>query len=149
MRVTVLGVCLFVCLSVGLFITLQLISGMSVHLKSDTAYLNSNEGQKVCAVFSETVMLQRYGIVCISQQCVCPCLLFVTTKASLLDEKANNILSILKIPLNECRRQQVCSTHLRRPLIAHAFFVSHANTFLCVNTCCTVLYYVTVHIRMC
>ena len=97
-RVTVVG---YVCLSV----TLHLDSQMSVRLKNDTAYLMGNEGQKVCGNFSENVLILRYGIICLSQQCVCPYLVCMATVASLLVRKANEILSTtisrpIYIPIN-------------------------------------------------
>ena len=94
------------------------------------AYQTGNEGEKICAVFSENPLLQRYGIICVSSQHVCPCLLFVTTEASLLVEKANDILSILEILINKYIRQQVSQGPRWSILIVHAFFVSGANTFL-------------------
>ena len=74
----------------GLSFTLHLTSGVSVCLKNDTAYLTSNEGQYICAVFS---LLQRCGVICISWQCLHPYLVFVATEASLLVRKANDILN--------------------------------------------------------
>ena len=54
-RVTVLGsLCVCVCLSV----TLNLTSRVLVRLTKDTTYLTGKEGQKICAVFSETAPLQ-------------------------------------------------------------------------------------------
>ena len=54
-RVTVVGlVCLCVCLSV----TLHLTSGVFVRLTNDTTYATGDEGEKVCAVFSENAPLQ-------------------------------------------------------------------------------------------
>ena len=66
---------------------------MSVRLKNDTIYLTGTEGQKIRAVFSKTASLERYGIICVSRQCARPYLVFVTTQASLLVKKANEILS--------------------------------------------------------
>ena len=66
---------------------------MSVRLKNDTIYLTGNEGQKLRAVFSKTASFERYGIICVSRQRVRPYLLLVTTQASLLVKKVNEILS--------------------------------------------------------
>ena len=63
---------------------------MSVRLKNDTIYLTGTEGQKIRAVFSS---FERYGVICVSRQRARPYLVFVTTQASLLVEKANEILS--------------------------------------------------------
>ena len=56
--------------------------------------------------FSKKVSFKRYGV-WVSQQRVWPYLVFVTTEASLLVKKANEILSTTR---NECRRQQALST---------------------------------------
>ena len=89
-RVTVVGsVCVCVCVSV----TLHLTSRMSVRLKNDTIYLTGTEGQKIRAVFSKTASFERYGVICVSRQRARPYLVFVTTQASLLVKKANEILS--------------------------------------------------------
>ena len=91
-RVTVvwsLCVCVCVCLSV----TLHLTSRMSVRLKNDTIYLTGTEGQKIRAVFSKTASFERYGVICVSRQRARPYLVFVTTQASSLVKKANEILS--------------------------------------------------------
>ena len=82
-------VCTCVCLSV----TLHLTSRMSVRLKNDTIYLTGTEGQKIRAVFSKTASFERYGVICVSRQRARPYLVFVTTQASLLVKKANEILS--------------------------------------------------------
>ena len=66
---------------------------MSVRLKNDTIYLTGSEGQKIRAVFSKTASFERYGVICVSRQRARPCLVFVTTQASLLVKKANEILS--------------------------------------------------------
>ena len=56
---TVVGsVCLCVCVSVCLSVTQHLTSPMFVRLTNDTTYLTGNEGQKICAVFSENALLQ-------------------------------------------------------------------------------------------
>ena len=47
-----------VCLSVCLSVTQHLTSPMFVRLTNDTTYLTGNEGQKICAVFSENAPLQ-------------------------------------------------------------------------------------------
>ena len=73
-----------VCVSV----TLHLTSRMSVRLKNDTIYLTGTEGQKIRAASFE-----RYGVICVSRQRTRPYLVFVTTQASLLVKKANEILS--------------------------------------------------------
>ena len=52
------GYCSWVGLSVCLSVTLHLTSRVFVRLTKDTTYLTGNEGQKVCAVFSETAPLQ-------------------------------------------------------------------------------------------
>ena len=82
-----------VCVSVCLSVTLHLTSRMSVRLKKDTIYLTGTEGQKIRAVFSKTASFERYGVICVSRQRACPYLVFVTTQASLLVKKANEILS--------------------------------------------------------
>ena len=52
------GYCSWVfCLSVSRLLT----SGASVRLQTAVTYSTSNEGQKICGVFSETAPLQRYG----------------------------------------------------------------------------------------
>ena len=51
-------VCVSVCLSVCLSVTQHLTSPMFVRLTNDTTYLMGNEGQKICAVFSENAPLQ-------------------------------------------------------------------------------------------
>ena len=56
-RVTVVG-CVCVCVSVCLSVTLHLTSQVFVRLTKDTTYLTGNEGQKICAVFSENASLQ-------------------------------------------------------------------------------------------
>ena len=58
-----------------------------------TAYLMGDLGQNICAAFSENAPLQRYGVICVSQQHVRPYLMFMATKASLQVRKANNILN--------------------------------------------------------
>ena len=83
------SVCVCVCVSV----TLHLTSRMSVRLKNDTIYLTGTEGQKIRAVFSKTASFERYGVICVSRQRARPYLVFVTTQASLLVKKANEILS--------------------------------------------------------
>ena len=55
-RVTVVG--LLVCLCVCLSVTLHLTSGVFVRLTNDTTYATGDEGEKVCAVFSENAPLQ-------------------------------------------------------------------------------------------
>ena len=52
----------------------------------------NNEGQNICAIFSETAPLQRFGVICTSRQHVCPYLVFVATEASLVVRKINDIL---------------------------------------------------------
>ena len=47
-----------VCLSVCVSVTLNLTSQVFVRLTKDTIYLTGNEGQNICAVFSETAPLQ-------------------------------------------------------------------------------------------
>ena len=94
-RVTSWGLCtsyvsVCVCLSVY---TLHLTSRMSVRLKNDTIYLTGTGGQKIRAVFSKTASFERYGVICVSRQRARPYLVFVTTQASLLVKKANEILS--------------------------------------------------------
>ena len=93
---------------------------ISVRLKNDTAYLTGNEGKTVCEFFSENAPLQRFGIICVSRQCVRPCLLFLMTEASLVVEKGNDILSILETSVNECRRWQ-------------ASIITNANTICVFN----------------
>ena len=51
------SVCLCVCLSV----TQHLTSPMFFRLTNDTTYLTANEGQNICAVFSENAPLQRWS----------------------------------------------------------------------------------------
>ena len=48
----------WVCVSVCLSVTQHLTSPMFVRLTNDTTYLTGNEGQKICAVFSENAPLQ-------------------------------------------------------------------------------------------
>ena len=79
--------------SVCLSVTLHLTSRMSVRLKNDTIYLTGTEGQKIRAVFSKTASFERYDVICVSRQRVRPYLLLVTTQASLLVKKVNEILS--------------------------------------------------------
>ena len=76
-----------------LSVTLHLTSRMSVRLKNDTIYLTGTEGQKIRAVFSKTASFERYGVICVPRQRARPYLVFVTTQASLLVKKANEILS--------------------------------------------------------
>ena len=76
--------------------SLHLTSRMSVRLKNDTIYLTGTEGQKIRAVFSKTASFERYGVICVSQQRARPYLVFVTTQASLLVKKANEILSTME-----------------------------------------------------
>ena len=52
------GYCSWVCLCVCLSGTLNLTSRVFVRLTKDTIYLTGNEGQKICAVFSENAPLQ-------------------------------------------------------------------------------------------
>ena len=47
-------------MSVCLSVTQHLTSPMFVRLTNDTTYLTGNEGQKICAVFSENAPLQSY-----------------------------------------------------------------------------------------
>ena len=91
-RVTVC-VYTYVCVCVCLSVTLHLTSRMSVRLTNDTIYLTGTEGQKIRAVFSKTASFERYGVICVSRQRARPYLVFVTTQASLLVKKANEILS--------------------------------------------------------
>ena len=77
----------------GLCVCLSVTSRMSVRLKNDTIYLTGTEGQKIRAVFSKTASFERYGVICLSRQRARPYLVFVTTQASLLVKKANEILS--------------------------------------------------------
>ena len=86
-------VCVRVCVCVCLSVTLHLTSRMYVRLKNDTIYLTGTEGQKIRAVFSKTASFERYGVICVSRQRARPYLVFVTTQASLLVKKANEILS--------------------------------------------------------
>ena len=46
----------------GLVSTLNLTSRVFVRLTKDTTYLTGNEGQNICAVFSENAPLQSYGV---------------------------------------------------------------------------------------
>ena len=48
--------------SVCLSVTQHLTSPVFVRLTNDTTYLTGNEGQKICAVFSENAPLQSYGV---------------------------------------------------------------------------------------
>ena len=98
-RVAVIG---YVCLSVDLYLDCQ----MSVKTMQ-----TCNDGQKIKRFFSENVLFLLYGVICLPGQCVWCYFVFVITEASLLAGKANDILSILKIPVNECRRQQAISLH--------------------------------------
>ena len=74
-------------------VTLYLTSRMSVGLKNETVYLTGNEGQKIKRDFSENVPFLTYGVICASRQRVRPYFVFVTTEASLLVKKADEVLS--------------------------------------------------------
>ena len=78
-----------VCVSVSRHLT----SGASVCLENAVTYSTGNEGQKICGYFFENVPFLFYGIICVSWQCVRLYYVFVTTEASLLRKKANNILN--------------------------------------------------------
>ena len=54
---------------------------------------SDNENQFNCMAYSESAPLQRYGVICVSQQCVRSYLVFVATEPSLLARMANDILS--------------------------------------------------------
>ena len=86
-----MGLC--VCVSVCVSVKSHLTSGASVRPEIDATCFAGNEGQKICRIFSENAPLQRYGVICVSRQRVRLCLLFMTTRASLLGEKAYDISS--------------------------------------------------------
>ena len=52
----------WVCVSVCVSVTQHLTSPMFVRLTNDTTYLMGNEGQKICAVFSENAAFKSYGV---------------------------------------------------------------------------------------
>ena len=49
-----------------------------------------------CGYFSKNASFKRYGIICVSRQGKRPYLVFVTTQASLLVKKTNEVLSITR-----------------------------------------------------
>ena len=54
-RITVVAMC--VCVPVKSHLT----SGASVHPENSATYSLGNEGQKICGIFSKTVLFQSYG----------------------------------------------------------------------------------------
>ena len=117
-RIAVVG------LSVCLFVSYS-ISHISCWLVSKTKP-STKHAMKVRR-FSESVVFHSYSVICISQQCVC---VFVTTEASLLAGKGNNILSILEIPVNECRRQQAIALY---PRVTHQSTIFDCTCVLCAT----------------
>ena len=84
-----MGLCVRVCL----LLYISLLECLFVSQTIRPTYLTGTEGQKIRAVFSKTASFERYGVICVSRQRARPYLVFVTTQASLLVKKANEILS--------------------------------------------------------
>ena len=75
------------CVSVSQHLTF----GASVCLENAVTYSTGNEGQKICGNFFENAPFLFYGDICVSQQRVRLYYMFVTTEASLLRKKANDM----------------------------------------------------------
>ena len=79
-------VCLSVCLSVYLYVSLtqHLTFQVIIHSKADTTYLTGNEGQKFQTVFSENAAFESYGIICLLRQHSQSYLIYQTIEASIV-----------------------------------------------------------------
>ena len=67
--IVVVSVCLCVCVSVCVCVCLSVKShltfGASVHPENTVTHSVGNESQKICSVFSDTALFQRYSTCCI------------------------------------------------------------------------------------